>query len=128
MIAVININVVEVVILIELVITGGESRAIQTRISLLFPGNFDDRHKTGLIRIDVDDQMALPIHKFIRQHEFIKMINQRYPLPSLNGELTCLVYLCKSVLEYWCNANISIQFQRSPVVQSGPVTAPQFTD
>ena len=55
MIAVININVIEVVILIGLVITGGESRAIQIRISLLFPGNSDDRHKTRLIRIDVDD-------------------------------------------------------------------------
>ena len=105
---------------IGLVITGGESRAINTHKNI--SGNSDDRHKPGLIRIDVDDQMALPIHKFIRQHKFIKMINQRYPLPSLNGELTCLVYLCKSVLEYWCNAKYSISEESSSPVQSSDCT------
>ena len=117
MIAVININVVEVVILIGLVITGGESRAMQTRISLS-----QAILMTDLIRIDVDDQMALPIHKFIKQHEFIKIINQRYPLPSLNGKLTCLVYLCKSVLEYWCNAKYSISEESSSPVRSSDCT------
>ena len=58
MIGVINNDVVEVAILIGLMITGGESRSIQTG-ALLLPGNSDGRDtKTGLISIYVDDHVT----------------------------------------------------------------------